>query len=107
MKAELENEKIVVTLSGSLRFRKEFEKIKEKLENSGFLVYTPIFFNDGEQKPSMEELTLLHKKKIDLADIVFVVNVDGYIGEDTRKEIQYAEKHNKNVVYLNRMLHYK
>ena len=53
----------------------------------------------------MEELTLIHKKKIDLADVVFIVNVNGYIGKDTRKEIQYAEKHNKNIVYLNRMLH--
>ena len=53
----------------------------------------------------MEELTLIHKKKIDLADVVFIVNVNGYIGKDTRNEIQNAEKHNKNIVYLNRMLH--
>lgn len=101
----MENEKFVVTLCGSLMFRKKFEKIKEKLEAIGLLVYTPQFFEDDEQKPPMEELTLIHKKKIDLADVVFIVNVNGYIGKDTRKEIQYAEKHNKNIVYLNRMLH--
>lgn len=101
----MENERFVVTLCGSLMFRKEFEKIKEKLDGLGFLVYTPIFFEDGQEKPPMEELTLMHKKKIDLADVVFIINVNGYIGKDTRKEIQYAEKHNKNIVYLNRMLH--
>ena len=101
----MENEKFVVTLCGSLMFRKKFKKIKEKLEAIGLLVYTPQFFEDDEQKPPMEELTLIHKKKIDLADVVFIVNVNGYIGKDTRKEIQYAEKHNKNIVYLNRMLH--
>lgn len=53
----------------------------------------------------MEELALVHKKKIDLADVVFVVNVNDYVGKDTQKEIQYAEKHNKNIVYLDRMLH--
>ena len=101
----MENEKFIVTLCGSLMFRKEFEKIKEKLETIGLLVYTPQFFEDGEQKPPMEELALVHKKKIDLADVVFVVNVNGYVGKDTQKEIQYAEKHNKNIVYLDRMLH--
>lgn len=101
----MENEKFIVTLCGSLMFRKEFEKIKEKLEAIGLLVYTPQFFEDGEQKPPMEELALVHKKKIDLADVVFIVNVNGYVGKDTRKEIQYAEKRNKNIVYLDRMLH--
>lgn len=100
----MENENLVVTLCGSLMFKKEFEKIK-KLEPLGFLAYTPIFFEAGVHKPPMEELALVHKKKIDLADVVFIVNVNGYVGKDTRKEIQYAEKHNKNIVYLDRMLH--
>ena len=103
--AKLGKEKLVVTLCGSLMFKKEFEKIKEKLEALGFLVYTPIFFENSEHKPPMEELTMIHEKKIDLADVVFIVNVNGYVGKDTRKEIQYAEKQNKNIVYLNRMLH--
>lgn len=101
----MEKGELTVTLCGSMLFKKEFEKIKEKLETLGFVVYTPQFFEDGEQKAPMEELTLIHKKKIDLADVVFIVNVNGYIGKDTQKELQYAEKHNKNIVYLNRMLH--
>ena len=39
----------------------------------------------------------LHLRKIDLADEIFVVNVDGYIGESTRREIHYAMDHSKKI----------
>nr|DAH62659.1 MAG TPA: protein of unknown function (DUF4406) [Caudoviricetes sp.] len=42
----------------------------------------------------------MHKRKIDMADEIFVVNVGGYIGISTRSEIEYAEVHNKKVNYL-------
>jgi len=42
----------------------------------------------------------MHLRKIDLADEIFVINVGGYIGESTRREIEYAEKNNKEVKYL-------
>ncbi len=42
----------------------------------------------------------LHKRKIDLADEVLVLNVGGYIGESTRSEIEYARAHGKPVRYL-------
>lgn len=42
----------------------------------------------------------LHKRKIDICDEVFVLNVDGYIGESTRNEINYAESIGKPVKYL-------
>lgn len=48
-----------------------------------------------------EMLDELHLRKIDLADEVFVLNVDGYIGESTRKEIEYAELNGKPINYLN------
>ena len=50
-----------------------------------------------EQKLALDEL---HKRKIDLADEVFVLNVGGYIGSSTRSEIEYAEAHGKPVTYL-------
>jgi hypothetical protein len=52
-----------------------------------------------EEKARMDEL---HKRKIDLADSVFVLDVDGYIGESTRSEIEYAEAHGKPVHYLSK-----
>ena len=42
----------------------------------------------------------MHKAKIDLADEIFVINVDGYIGESTENEIQYAILNDKKVSYL-------
>jgi len=50
-----------------------------------------------EQKAQLDEL---HLQKIDLADYVFVINKDGYIGESTRREIEYARKKNKYIEYL-------
>jgi len=45
-------------------------------------------------------LDTLHLRKIDLADEVFVVNKDGYIGDSTRHEIEYAQSKGKPVRYL-------
>lgn len=42
----------------------------------------------------------LHKRKIDLCDEVFVLNVGGYIGESTRNEIEYAKSIGKPILYL-------
>ena len=42
----------------------------------------------------------MHKRKIDMADSIFVINKNGYIGDSTKSEIEYAIKHNKKVLYL-------
>ncbi|MBQ1767610.1 MAG: hypothetical protein IIZ91_00690 [Oscillospiraceae bacterium] len=42
----------------------------------------------------------MHKRKIDMADEIFVINVGGYIGSSTRSEIEYALAHGKGVKYL-------
>ena len=42
----------------------------------------------------------MNKRKIDMADVIFVINVGGYIGSDTRSEIEYAQLHGKPVKYL-------
>jgi hypothetical protein len=51
----------------------------------------------GEEKVKLDDL---HKRKIDLADEVFVLNVGGYIGSSTRGEIEHAEKTGKPIRYL-------
>jgi hypothetical protein len=35
-----------------------------------------------------------------MSDAIFVVNVGWYIWESTRSEIEYAKKHNKEIMYL-------
>ena len=47
-----------------------------------------------------EMLDDMHKRKIDMADAIYVINVEGYIGESTKSEIEYAQKHGKEVRYL-------
>ena len=42
----------------------------------------------------------MHKRKIDMADSIYVINVGGYIGQSTRSEIEYAKKNGKEVHYL-------
>jgi hypothetical protein len=42
----------------------------------------------------------MHKRKIDLADEIFVINVGGYIGSSTRSEIEYAVSTDKPISYL-------
>lgn len=47
-----------------------------------------------------EMLDDMHKRKIDMADEIFVINVNGYIGESTKSEIEYAKRNGKIVRYL-------
>lgn len=42
----------------------------------------------------------MHKQKIDMSDEIFVINVNGYIGESTKNEIEYAKKNGKKINYL-------
>ncbi len=47
-----------------------------------------------------EMLDDMHKRKIDMADEIYVINVGGYIGESTRSEIEYAKNIGRGVRYL-------
>ena len=42
----------------------------------------------------------MHKRKIDMADEIFVINVGGYIGASTLPEIEYAKATGKPIKYL-------
>ena len=102
----------VVTLCGSTRFKDEFLRVQKELTLKGYIVISVGLFGhsgDAEVWENMDEGTLtktkemlddMHKAKIDMADEIFVVNVNGYIGSSTKSEIDYAIKHNKKVKYL-------
>lgn len=93
----------IITLCGSTKFKKEFEEVNKKLTLEGNLVISVgLFEHSGdiiteEQKVMLDDL---HKRKIDLAEEIFVINVGGYIGSSTRSEIEYAIKTGKDVNYL-------
>ena len=102
----------VVTLCGSTRFKNEFMEAQKRLTLEGNIVISVGLFGhagDKEVWEGMDEDTLtqtkimlddMHKRKIDMADEIFVINVGGYIGESTRSEIAYAMEHGKVVRYL-------
>ena len=55
--------------------------------------------DEGTLSKTKQMLDDMHKRKIDMADEIYVINVGGYIGDSTRSEIQYAEEHGKTVRY--------
>jgi hypothetical protein len=93
----------VVTLCGSTRFKDEFMEIQKQLTLQGILVISVGCFGHAgdvftdEQKIMLDDM---HKRKIDMADEIFVINKNGYIGSSTRSEIEYAIKTGKKVNYL-------
>ncbi len=95
----------VITLCGSTRFRDAFIEAQKKLTLEGNIVISVGLFGhsgDGEvwTEGTKEMLDDMHKRKIDMADGIFVINVGGYIGSSTRSEIEYAEAAGKTVTYL-------
>lgn len=93
----------VVTLCGSMRFQNEMMEIAEKLAREGECVLTPVYMVTKDYEISEEEvkrLKLEQFKRIELVDEVFVVNVDGYVGESTMAEIEFAEKNGKLVRWM-------
>lgn len=93
-----------ITLCGSTKFKKEFEALNRQLTLEGNIIYSISCFGHADKiQFSVEQKELLdkvHKAKIDNSDGIFVIDVDGYIGESTRSEITHAEKTGKFVKYL-------
>lgn len=91
----------VVTLCGSMRFAAEMQKIAMELETKhGYCVLQPIFDTDiALSGQDLENLAEAHLKKIEISDIVYIVNIGGYIGESVSKELQYAKKLNKKILF--------
>lgn len=104
----------VVCLCGSTRFGNAFTQANLAETLAGNIVLTigcnmksdtELFghLSEVERNAIKADLDELHKRKIDLADEILVLNVGGYIGESTRSEILYAQEHGKNVRYLEYM----
>ena len=93
----------IITLCGSLKFQKEMMEIAEKMALKGDCVLTPVYPVLNGPKRTEEQLIKLkeeHFKKIELSDAILVVNVNNYIGDSTRLEIEYAKKLKKEILYF-------
>lgn len=95
----------VITLCGSTRFKEQFLEVQKRLTLEGNIVISVgLFGHSGDDEVwtegTKEMLDDMHKRKIDMADAIYVINVGGYIGESTRSEIEYAKRNGKEVRYL-------
>ena len=92
----------VITICGSMRYSKKMMKIAEELElKEGYAVIQCVYNIDGQRYEGVDASILdkMHRKKIDISDAIYVVNIDGYIGNSTRNEIEYAKNNGKEVIY--------
>ena len=88
----------IITLCGSTRFKDLFLEAARDLTLQGWIVLMPGVFGHAdnfewteEQKNKLDEL---HLEKIRMSNAVFLLNKGGYVGDSTRKEIEYAASRN-------------
>ena len=97
----------IITLCGSTRFYKKFDEVMLKLTLAGWIVFTigTHQFSDHDL-PNVNNvkkmLDKMHKTKIDMSAAIFVIDVDGYIGESTKTEIAHAYATDKKVFHLSK-----
>ena len=78
----------VVTICGSMKFKDKMMEVARDLEiKNKYVVIQCVYSNDKFNEEEQVLLVDLHYKKIDISDAIYVVNVDGYIGTSTKKEI--------------------
>lgn len=94
------------TLIGSRKFIKEFRSVAAELTLRGHIVHIPaIFYVDANEVHNLTReqhhmFDTMHKMKMAKSDVVMVINPSGYIGKDTKEEIQYALDGGLHVEYL-------
>ena len=95
---------VVICLCGSTRFVEVFRYVNQRETLAGKIVLAPGCFQGDavlEVLPGVkQQLDDLHLRKIDLADVVKILDVGGYIGESTRRELEYARAHDKIIEWL-------
>ena len=94
----------IITLCGSTKFKDQFIEQQRRLTLEGNIVISVGMFGHADNEPISEEIKSMlddmHFRKIDLADEIFVINVGGYIGYSTNREIEYARSTGKVIKYL-------
>lgn len=95
----------IITLCGSTRYKDDFIRIDKELTLKGNVVISVGLFghsgdNDVRKDGIKDMLDDIHRQKIDMADEIFVINKNGYIGESTASEINYAKSKGITIKYL-------
>ena len=92
----------VVTICGSMRFENEMKNEALILEIKHNLCVLQCIYNEEDLELSEEDLKKLseaHYKKIQISDAIYVLDINGYIGEQVKKEIAFAESIGKEVIF--------
>jgi len=98
----------VITLCSSTRFKDQFFEAQKRLTLEGNIVISVgIFGHSGDDdvwtEGTKEMLNDMHKRKIDMADDIYVINAGCHIGCSTSSEIEYAKANGRKVSYLEPM----
>lgn len=98
---------MVITLCGSVRTGKQLcDAIAQRWSLEGYIVLKVDVWDlwnemhNGTMKEEKKMLDDMHKRKIEMSDFIYVINKNGYIGDSTKSEIEYAKKLKKPVLYL-------
>jgi len=90
----------VVTICGSMRFMKTMMRLACELElKHGYAVIQCVYDPVINSHKDIDTLDRIHRKKIEISDAIFVVNVTGLIGNSTMSEIEYAKSLGKEIIY--------
>lgn len=93
----------IITICGSLKFQNEMMEIAEEMGKKGNCMLTPVYpVKTSKESYTAEQIAFAgqaHFERIKLSDAILVVNVDNYIGNATKKEIEYAESLGKEIIY--------
>jgi len=97
----------IICLCGSTTFKDEFIEINKLLTLCGYIVLSVGFFINSDEKEitrkEKAQLDILHLAKIDLADAIYVIDKNKYIGESTEREIEYARVKKKSIFYYSKL----
>ena len=91
-----------VTICGSMKFEKEMQKIAFWLETKHRFNVLQCVYNAEHLEVSAAEqdfLTEAHFRKIELSDAIYVVDIQGYIGSQVSKEIEFAKRIGKEIIF--------
>lgn len=95
----------VITVCGSFKYQKEMKEVAEKLCTEGNCILTPLFPTGDSKCSDAEKIILgkMHLERIRLSDAIIVVDIDNYIGDATKREIDFAQSLGKEIIYYSKM----
>ncbi len=91
----------IVTICGSMKYEKQMQRIAFELETKHNCNVLQCIYGLKKDELTPQELSFLKQaqfERIDISDAIYVVDIDGYIGDSTKKEINYAEQNGKEII---------